>query len=59
MDRKKNITSVHFLTGRIDRAYAAGTASSSTSSVETTLAVIELMSGGQALTPVSAPKKAR
>ena len=42
MERKKNITSVHFSTGRIDSAYAAGTASTSTSSVETTLAISEL-----------------
>ena len=39
VDRKKNITSVHFLTGLIDSAYAAGVASSSTSIVETMLAV--------------------
>ena len=47
VDRKKNITSVHFSTGWMDRAYAAGMASSSTRSVETTLAVGELISDGQ------------
>ena len=43
MDRKKNITSVHFSTGLMDSAYAAGTASSSTKSVEMTLAIRELI----------------
>src|SRR5918998_4327360 len=57
VDRKKNSTSVHLRTGRIDRAYAAGVASTSTSAVDSTLAVIELSSGGHGLAPVSAPKK--
>src|SRR6476469_8217880 len=47
VDRKKNRTSVHFFTGRIDSAYAAGNASSSTSAVDRMLAVRELSSGGQ------------
>src|SRR6478735_2912972 len=44
--RKKNSTSVHLRTGRIDRAYAAGNASSSTRIVERTLAVSELSRDG-------------
>ena len=59
MDRKKNSTSVHLRTGRIDSAYAAGIASSRTSSVDSTLAVIELASGGHGLVPVEAPKNSR
>ena len=51
MDRKKNRTSVHFFTGLIDRAYAAGKDSSSTTRVETTLADTEFSSGGQGLAP--------
>ena len=57
MDRKKNITSVHLRTGRMDSAYAAGMASTSTRIVDTTLAVTELISGGHGLAPLPAPKK--
>ena len=57
MDRKKNITSVHLRTGRMDSAYAAGIARISTKIVETMLAVAELISGGHGLAPVAAPKK--
>src|SRR4051794_29124540 len=39
---KKNSASVHFRTGRMDSAYAAGVASSTTRIVETMLAVSEL-----------------
>ena len=59
VDRKKNITSVHLRTGRIDSAYAAGMASSSTRTVDTTLAVRELSSEGQGLAPLEAPKNSR
>src|SRR5512133_2100905 len=51
VERKKNITSVHLRTGRIDSAYAAGMASSSTRTVEITLAVSELSSEGHGLEP--------
>ena len=51
MDRKKNITSVHFWTGLTDSAYAAGMASRITRIVETIEAVAELISGGQGLAP--------
>src|SRR2546421_10769156 len=57
VDRKKNITSVHLRTGRMDSAYAAGMASSSTTRVEPMLADSELSSGGQAGAPVPTPKK--
>src|SRR5687768_4740993 len=46
VDRKKNSTSVHFFTGRIESAYAAGKARSSTRIVDSTLAVSELSSDG-------------
>ena len=59
MDRKKNSTSVHLRTGRIDSAYAAGIDSASTSRVEQMLAVAELMSGGNGLAPLLAPKNSR
>jgi hypothetical protein len=59
VERKKNITSVHFSTFLIDSAYAAGTASSSTSTVDSTLAVSEFSSGGHGLVPVEAPKNSR
>src|SRR6478672_11442948 len=45
--RKKNSTSVHLRTGRIDRAYAAGNASRITRVVEMTLAVSEFSRAGQ------------
>ena len=57
MDRKKNITSVHLRTGRIDSAYAAGMASTSTRIVDRMQAVAELIRDGQGLVPVPAPKK--
>jgi hypothetical protein len=57
VDRKKNSTSVHLRTGRIDNAYAAGMASTSTSAVDRMLAVKELSSAGTGLAPVCAPKK--
>jgi hypothetical protein len=41
------MTSVHFSTGLIDSAYAAGTASASTSAVDTMLANAELMRNGE------------
>ena len=44
---RRTCTSVHFFTGLIDRAYAAGRASSRTRTVDSTLAVIELTSDGQ------------
>ena len=47
VDRKKKSTSVHFFTGLIDRAYAAGKASRRTRTVDSTLAVSEFSSGGQ------------
>src|SRR6478609_494108 len=47
VDRKKKSTSVHFFTGLIDRAYAAGKASRRTRTVDRTLAVSEFSSGGQ------------
>ena len=50
------MTSVHFLTGRMDRAYAAGMASKSTRTVEKIEAVAELISDGQGLAPEDAPK---
>src|SRR3954449_4126243 len=56
VDRKKNITSVHLRTRLMDSAYAAGIASRSTSSVDTRLAVAELISGGSGLAPLLAPK---
>src|SRR3954466_8065417 len=59
VERKKNITSVHFRTGRIDSAYAAGMASSSTRAVDSTLAVSEFSSEGHGLAPVEAPKNSR
>src|SRR2546423_14474131 len=59
VERKKNITSVHLRTGRIDSAYAAGMASSSTSAVDSTLAVSELSREGHGLAPVEAPKNSR
>ena len=59
MDRKKNSTSVHLRTGRIDSAYAAGMANSSTSAVDSTLAVSELASAGHGLVPVEEPKNSR
>src|SRR3954451_7953001 len=40
----------------MDSAYAAGIASRSTSSVDTRLAVAELISGGSGLAPLLAPK---
>ena len=46
VDRKKKSTSVHFFTGLIDRAYAAGKASRRTRTVDSTLAVSEFSSGG-------------
>src|SRR5206468_10411353 len=55
VERKKNITSVHLRTGRIDSAYAAGMASRSTRTVEITLAVRELSSEGHG----SEPKNSR
>ena len=57
MDRKKNSTSVHLRTGRIDSAYAAGMARISTKIVDRMLADAELISGGHGLAPVAAPKK--
>src|SRR5690348_9755398 len=51
VERKKNITSVHLRTGRIDSAYAAGIASTSTSTVDRMLAVRELSSDGHGLDP--------
>src|SRR5215212_10142265 len=57
VDRKKNITSVHLRTGRMDRAYAAGMARINTKIVDTTLAVSELIKGGHGLAPLPAPKK--
>src|SRR5690606_6747478 len=42
VEMKKNSTSLTFSTGRIDSAYAAGTPSSSTSSVDTPVAMAEL-----------------
>src|SRR3954471_23555072 len=51
VDRKKNITSVHLRTGRIDNAYAAGIASTSTSTVDSTLAVSELSREAHGLAP--------
>src|SRR3954468_13088121 len=59
VERKKNITSVHLRTGRIDSAYAAGMASSSTNTVDSTLAVSELSREGHGLAPVEAPKNSR
>src|SRR5687768_6593169 len=59
VDRKKNMTSVHLRTGRMDRAYAAGIARTSTRIVEITLAVSELSNDGQGLAPPPAPKKLR
>ena len=53
------MTSVHFLTGRIDSAYAAGTASSSTRITDTTDAHAELISAGHGLAPPPAPKNVR
>src|SRR3982750_1706186 len=51
VERKKNITSVHLRTGRIDSAYAAGMASSSTRTVDRMLAVSELSREAQGLAP--------
>ncbi len=56
VDRKKNMTSVHLRTGRIDSAYAAGSASNRTRTVDTTLAVSELARDGHGLAPLEAPK---
>src|SRR5690606_39841170 len=56
--RKKNITSRHFSTGRIESANAAGKASTRTSRTDRSDAVNELSSGGQGLIP-DPPKKAR
>src|SRR4051812_19744110 len=49
--RKKNSTSVHFCTGLMLSAYAAGKHSTRTRAVETTLAVSEFSSGGQGEAP--------
>ena len=46
VESRKKSTSVHLRTGRIDRAYAAGNASSRTRIVEVMLAVAELMRAG-------------
>src|SRR3954468_18739723 len=51
VERKKNSTSVHLRTGLMLSAYAAGSDSSRTISVETMLAVSELSSGGHGLAP--------
>ena len=59
MDRKKNSTSVHFFTGRMDSAYAAGKARSRTNSVEASEATVELTSAGQGLAPPPVPKNSR
>ncbi|MDH6519924.1 hypothetical protein M2159_006217 [Streptomyces sp. SAI-090] len=59
MDRKKNRTSVHFLTGRMDSAYAAGRARSRTKRVEASEATVELISAGQGLAPPPVPKNSR
>jgi hypothetical protein len=59
VERKKNRTSVHFFTGRMERAYAAGRASTRTKRVEATDATAELISAGQGLAPPSAPKNSR
>src|SRR5919112_6729627 len=59
VDRKKNRTSVHLRTGRMDSAYAAGNDSSSTSAVDSTLAVREFASGGHGEAPLEAPKNSR
>ena len=59
MERKKNRTSVHFFTGRMESAYAAGRARSSTKSVETSDATVELTSAGQGLAPPPVPKNSR
>src|SRR3954463_15696026 len=56
VDRKKNSTSVHLRTGRMDRAYAAGKDSSSTRIVDSTLAVREFASEGHGEAPLLAPK---
>src|SRR3954468_1753302 len=57
VDRKKNITSVHLRTGRIDSAYAAGMDSTSTRIVDRMEAGAELIRDGQGLVPVPEPKK--
>src|SRR4051794_14396140 len=49
--RKKNSTSVHLRTGLMLKAYAAGKHSKSTSTVDRTLAVRLLSSGGQGEAP--------
>src|SRR3954469_21332073 len=59
VDRKKNSTSVHLRTGRIDNAYAAGIASSSTTTVEATLGLSELPSAGHGVVPAPAPRNSR
>src|SRR5687768_7099331 len=51
VERKKKSTSVHFFTGLMLSAYAAGNDSSSTIRVDTMLAVSELSSGGHGLAP--------
>ena len=59
VERKKNITSVHFRTGFTDSAYAAGMATTSTMMVETTEAISELNRYGQGLCPDNEPKNSR
>src|SRR3954451_1814584 len=59
VDRKKNITSVHLRTGRIDNAYAVGIASTSISAVASTAAVSELARYGHGFAPPPAQKKSR
>src|SRR3954467_15644072 len=46
---KKNSASVHFATGRNERAYAAGVASATTNRVEKTLAISEFSRNGMML----------
>src|SRR5690349_22303244 len=46
VEMKKNSASVHFATGRSDSAYAAGVASTTTSSVEKMLAISEFNRNG-------------
>src|SRR4051794_20257765 len=59
VDRKKNRTSVHFFTGRIDSAYAAGRARTRTKRVEASEATVELISAGQGLAPPPPPENSR
>src|SRR5215203_4000974 len=59
VDRKKNMTSVHFLIGRTDSAYAAGIASRITRIVEMMEAIAELINGGHGLAPEEAPNNSR